>query len=382
MITLCLALTVAAAGARPVQANGFAPAAGGPGTVVEVEPLPESLWIPAATSSAHRITYRTTNARGESALSTGAVFIPSGTPPADGWPVVAWAHGTVGLGDACAPSRHPRSDRDARYLATWMREGYAVVASDYAGLGTPGPTAYLDGRSTAANITDMVLAARAASMTLPPAALLDDKWVVIGQSQGAGAAVQTARHATVDGGPALDYRGAVATGTPARIERLVQYIGPQVPPVPLPGALNAYVIYILAGFRSAHPELDIDGLLTPAGRHYLELAETECVSSMVQKALLVSIGSFFRQRLNTLPGFQAALYDYLAMPESGFDRPFFMGHGLLDTDVPIVLTQPYVATLQRNDQPLTWQTYATTHSGTMQASLPDTLPFVRALLAR
>jgi hypothetical protein len=29
----------------------------------------------------------------------------------------------------------PRRDRP--YLANWMREGYVVVASDYAGLGTP-----------------------------------------------------------------------------------------------------------------------------------------------------------------------------------------------------------------------------------------------------
>ncbi len=381
VLTLSLALTLVAADARPVPASGAAaPAVATPGTVVDVEPLPEPLWIPETTSSAYRLTYRTTDARGQDALSTGAVFIPHGTPPADGWPVVSWAHGTVGIGDACTPSQHPRSDRDAGYLGTWMKEGYAVVASDYAGLGTPGLMAYLDGRSTAANITHMVLAAHAASATLPATARLDDKWVVIGQSQGAGAAIQAARYATTDGGTALDYRGAVGTGTPAHIERIMQYVGPTYPPAPLPGALNAYLMYILAGFRSAHPELDIDSLLTATGRKYLALAEIECLDSLYKKGRLVSIGSFFSKRLNTLPGFDAALRDYLAMPESGFDRPFLLGHGLLDTDVPIFITQPWVAALQRNGQPVTWKTYPTTHSGTMKASLKDTMPFVRALM--
>lgn len=381
-LALRLTLVLTVAGFLPALAGGTAVSADtAAGEVVDVAPLPEPLWIPETTGSAYRLTYRTTDAQGRSVLSTGAVFLPKGTPPAEGWPVVSWAHGTVGLADACAPSLHPRSARDAGYLATWMREGYAVVASDYAGLGTPGLMAYLDGRSTAANITDMVLAARSATAGLQPHERLDDKWVVIGQSQGAGAAVQAARYATEDGGGLLDYRGAVGTGTPAHIERIVEYVGPTYPPAPLPGALNAYVIYILAGFRSAHPELDIDSILTATGRKYLALAETECLSSMVQKSLLVPIGTFFSRQASTLPGFRDALVDYLAMPESGFDRPFFLGHGVLDTDVPIFVTQPWVAKLQKNGEPVTWKTYLTNHSGTMAASLPDTLPFVRALLA-
>ncbi len=73
------------------------------------------------------------------------VFVPQGTPPEGGWPVLSWAHGTVGLGDACAPSRNPRSQRDANYLGHWLSQGYAVVATDYIGLGTPGVHPYLQG---------------------------------------------------------------------------------------------------------------------------------------------------------------------------------------------------------------------------------------------
>ena len=134
-----------------------------PGTVVKAAPLRHGLWIPGTTSRAFKLTYVTSDARGRRALSTGTLFLPKGRAPRRGWPVVSWAHGTSGLGDACAPSRVgpalPRRDRP--YLANWMREGYAVVASDYAGLGTPGLPAYLNGRSEAHNIVDIVKAARA-----------------------------------------------------------------------------------------------------------------------------------------------------------------------------------------------------------------------------
>lgn len=115
-------------------------------------------------------------------------------------------------------------DRDWGYLGAWMRQGYAIVATDYAGLGTPGEHPYLDGRVEAHNVVDAV---RAATAHYPG---LARKCVVVGQSQGAGAAVSTARYATTFG-PDLDYRGAVATGTPAYIEDIITPLGPGVPPV-------------------------------------------------------------------------------------------------------------------------------------------------------
>lgn len=68
---------------------------------------------------------------------TGAVFLPKGPAPRGGWPVVVWAHGTVGVATQCAPSLNPRSSRDQQYLNTWLSLGFAVVAPDYAGLGSP-----------------------------------------------------------------------------------------------------------------------------------------------------------------------------------------------------------------------------------------------------
>src|SRR5690349_23391929 len=247
-----------------------------PGTVVESARLRHDLWIPKATSRAWRLTYVTRDSHGARALSTGTVFVPFGTPPKGGWPVVSWAHAISGLGDDCTPSKvgPVLKQRDWSYLRTWMRQGYAVVATDYVGLGTPGLMPYLDVRAQAHSVVDMVKAGRAFTSHRRARLHLARKWVTIGQSQGGGAAIGTARYATRYGGRALSYRGAVGTGTPAYIEDYVELLGPEVPP--LTGDLTAYLTYIVASLRDVHPELGIDGVLTPEGRKYVRLAETVC----------------------------------------------------------------------------------------------------------
>jgi hypothetical protein len=352
-----------------------------PGTVVDSAPLRKGLWIPGATSRAWKLTYVTKDSHGHRALSTGTVFVPRGRPPKGGWPVISWAHGTSGLGDSCAPSKVGPllPERDWPYLRTWMRQGYAVVASDYVGLGTPGLMPYLDGKATAHSVVDMVKAGRAFTADRRPRLRLSGTWVTIGQSQGAGGAIYTARYATAYGSPGLDYRGAVGTGTPAYIEDYVMLLGPEVPP--LTADLAAYLTYILASLRDVHPELGIDGILTAEGKHYLAMAEQECVDPFEAKLDGVNVGDWFTEPVALLPNFAQTLSDYMAMPTSGFDKPFFMANGLTDTDVPFAIVAPYVAQLEANGEPVEFHTYPTDHNGTMAASLQDSIPFVRARMS-
>ncbi|MDF6102649.1 lipase family protein [Gordonia hongkongensis] len=386
-LAVCAAVAIGGSGAAGTLAAGPAISSpsnlGDAGAVVSARPLAPQFWVPGS-ADATVLTYVTTDAFGTKALSTGTVFTPRGTAPPGGWPVISWAHGTSGIGDDCAPSvRGPGlPERDLPYLAKWMQQGYAIVASDYAGLGTPGLHAYLDGRTTAHNVVDMVRAGREFSSTRPVAQRLSRSWAAVGQSQGGGAAIYTARYATEFGGEELDYRGAVGTGTPAYIERLVQIAGPGVPPVAITPALTAYLSYILAGLRYAHPELGIDRILTPTGRKYVALAETRCVGEFEEQLRGVSLGDYFTAPLTSLPRFSATLANYLGMPEKGFDKPFFMGHGLFDTDVPYPTTAAYAATLTANRQPVTFRTYPSDHSGTLVRSQADTIPFLGRLFGK
>lgn len=352
------------------------------GTVLAARPLPHERWIPGTTRKAFTLRYVTTDAFGEKVPSTGTVFVPKGRAPRGGWPVISWAHGTSGIGDSCAPSRvgPAMPERDWAYLGTWMRQGYAVVASDYAGLGTRGVHAYLHNRSTAHNVVDMVTAARAfAKAELPRRSRLSRKWVVVGQSQGGGAAIATSSYATEFGGRALDFRGGVGTGTPAYIEALVSLPGPGVLPVDASPALTAYLLYILVGMREVHPDLGIDDVLTEEGRRFVDLAETACVLELEEAVTGHPMGDFFTRPLATLPGYVETARDYLGMPETSFEEPVFLANGLVDTDVPMETTAAYVALLRANGADVTFRTYPTDHNSTMAASLPDSVPFVAEL---
>jgi pimeloyl-ACP methyl ester carboxylesterase len=358
------------------------------GTVVSAAPLRRNLWIPGTTAKAYKLTYVTSDPDGHPGLSTGEVFIPKGNAPAGGWPVISWAHGTSGLGDSCAPSVMGPAEpkRDFNYLHNWMKQGYAIVATDYYGLGTPGLPAYLNGRSEAHNVVDMVKAGRAfAAAHLPPDEQLSKRWVVIGQSQGGGAAIYTARYATQFGGPGLDYLGAVGTGVPAYIEDYLALLGPDQPPAALTPDQTTFFTYMLASIRQWRPQLGINKILTPYGKQYLSLGEKLCIFTGMDAAMKrhgVEVGKFLTTPLTSLPNWSKTIDAYMKMPESGFDKPFFMGHGLYDTDVPYGQTAKYVAALEANHQPVTFKTYLTDHSGALVQAQRDEIPFVAHLFHR
>ncbi|MFD6389305.1 lipase family protein [Nocardia sp. NPDC060259] len=366
--TAAVSLVPAAAGAQP----------GAAGTVVGVEALSAAATLPAS-ARAERLIYRSTTTGDQPTTTSAAVYFPAGAAPAGGWPVIAWAHGTVGLGDDCAYSvAGPAAvERDWAYLGTWLNQGYAVVAADYAGLGGPGEHPYLNGIVEAHNVVDAV---HAATAQYPD---LSNKWAVVGQSQGGGAAVFTARYATEFGGPTLDYRGAVGTGVPAYIEDVIQLLGPGMPPIALSSHLSAYVLYILNGLRTTFPDLDIDGLLTDSGRDWIERAKTACIGPLGDElaAAKPSLGSMFTRPLSSIPDLHGLLARYMGLPESGYDRPLFLGQGLRDTDVVTPATLRFAAVLEANHQPVTIRTYPTDHDGTVNASLTDSLPFVAELFA-
>ena len=52
------------------------------------------------------MTYKMQGITGKETQATALVFTPKTAPPAGGWPIVAWAHGTRGIANHCAPSQN------------------------------------------------------------------------------------------------------------------------------------------------------------------------------------------------------------------------------------------------------------------------------------
>jgi hypothetical protein len=165
-----------------------------------------------AGSTAHTMVYRSISGiTGSPTVVSGAVFTPPGAPPPGGWPVIGYAHGTVGVTPDCAPTGDSRLLGDITSVAIQLKLGYAVAYTDYAGLGKPAgsvpgtPTshAYLEPKSAAFNLIDAVRAAR----TVVPQ--LSSRWVALGSSQGGETAWAAAEYFSAYG-QGTDLLGAAA----------------------------------------------------------------------------------------------------------------------------------------------------------------------------
>ncbi|WP_295540904.1 lipase family protein [uncultured Pseudacidovorax sp.] len=375
---LALAAALALAGCANTGAPGSgaagAPgsgAAGAPGQLISQAPLDAAVSLPDAGQQLRILYSATDGVTGQGTVPvSGAVFFPKTPQPPGGWPVVAWAHGTTGVGEACAPSANPRSPRDAAYLGAWLREGFVVVATDYQGLGTPGPHPYLHTRSQAYSVLDAVRAA----LKMPGVA---NQVILVGQSQGGGAAFGTAGLAA-GYAPDVKVLGTVATGTPyltpaaGEVRSDPDRVSPQI----------AYGMYAAVTAKLVQPSFDPATVFLPAAMPAFQASGETCVAPLF--ARLMREGR--TERNSYQPGGQQRLFELVA-PVTGYatlklTQPVFMGIGGKDVDVPTAMQQALVRDACKAGSRIQAHVYADMdHSGTVNASLKDSLPFVRNLLA-
>ncbi len=197
--------------------------------------------------------YRSTGVKGRPVAVSGTLSLPKGRAPKGGWPVITYGHGTTGIADACAPSRDKASSQahdliDYAYplLRRWLKAGYAVVRTDYEGLGTPGAHPYLIGRSEGYAMLDVVRAARRLDKRL------GRRVIIAGHSQGGHAALWAASLAPRRT-PELKVRGTVALAP-------VSHLGEQAAllrSLTSPDALSGLAAMILRGIDVARPQLGV-----------------------------------------------------------------------------------------------------------------------------
>ncbi|WP_289353569.1 alpha/beta hydrolase family protein [Acinetobacter baumannii] len=171
-------------------------------------------------SSIKVMTYNMTNVQGKTTTATAMVLFPKAIQPKDGYRVVVWEHGTVGVGDGCAPSKNAINPRFKILAETLLAAGYVIIAPDYEGLGTPGVHPYLNLSSEAKSALAAVKAAKEHYGTQ-----LKGDWMSIGQSQGGHASLGTAEFANTD----ISYKGAVAGAPASSLGTIIQiYIDPEM----------------------------------------------------------------------------------------------------------------------------------------------------------
>lgn len=188
----------------------------GPGSLVSAVTMPEfSRRLTGTPIRAARVVYRSTEGdTGAATVVSGSVFMPSGTPPPGGWPVIAYGHGTLGIDEPCGPSLSPSLLGNVNWVTNLVAAGYAVTMADYQGLGDAGVHPYLDARTAGFNVIDSV---RALRRTFDG---ISEHWAALGGSQGGGA-VWAAGEQSTTYAPEMLPVGVVALAPAADVAGLV-----------------------------------------------------------------------------------------------------------------------------------------------------------------
>lgn len=336
-----------------------------PGDLLRQEPFAGYTLPKGAT--AVRILYHSLDATGGDVATSGVVLIPAGTAPATGWPIIAWAHGTSGVARPCAPS----AMKDVYYgdegLMPMVAAGFAVVATDYHGLGTAGPHQYVNKTAQARDVVYSIPAARAA---VPG---LGARWVADGHSQGGLAAfgVAEAEHDLKD----PNYLGAVSVAGVAREVDFFSHLSNT------PG-VGFYLAFMAAGIHARYPDFNPHDLLSDSVlEHYADVTTKGCFYYGYATYASLPAGTLLRPNWDKSASVHR-FFEGNAVGAAPIGGPLFVIAGEADQTVPIAGVRAAVKQLCEARQPVTFRSYpGLDHDPTMEKSTPVQLEWIRARFA-
>jgi dipeptidyl aminopeptidase/acylaminoacyl peptidase len=293
-------------------------------------------------AQAYRIVYHSTDGGGVPIDMTGVVIVPPGPAPTGGRDIVAWAHGTSGIADGCAPSRNSWLFDSIAGLRDLLKRGYIVAATDYQGLGGPGPHPYLIGASAAHSVLDAVRAARAV-----PHASASNRFALWGESQGGHATLWSAQLAAAYA-PELELVGAAADA-------------PTVDLVAnLAGNTNAAVRALITAYAAASwsevYDIPLSTITGPVGEDLIHRLAKNCVTldgfKLRTKIGLVRLTHQLRGLdLNASPRW-AELMRVNSVAPRKLGVPLLIAQGSADVIVAPEVTRQFVEQMCRVGQPL------------------------------
>ena len=332
--------TTAGRPALSVTASGYAVPAplphAAPGTLIGSAAVP-ALATTLGAARTWRVLYHSTDLANHDIAVSGLVLTPAGTPPPGGWTVAAWAHGTTGLADQCAPSIASRLGNDpaaVQEVKALLAQRLAVVASDYPGLGTPGVHTYLVGRADATAVIDSVPAARA---LLP--GQLSKSWFTIGHSEGGQTALFVAQTATRRL-PNANFLGTIALAPASSLEVIIPFAEGTRDPVE-----QAYLVYALEGLSAIDASIDVGALLTPAARAVLPDTTSGCIDDITRALAAHPVDRMLAADASTVARLDAELGRNDDPDRAASAQPILVTQGTADRDVPEVATDGMVTRL-------------------------------------
>ena len=319
-----------------------------PGRLIRAEPFTRE--VP-ADAEGWRILYTTTGVDGRIRVASGLVVVPidedgDGAP----WPVIDWNHGTTGFAQHCAPSLQARPFWSGGLypVRKVIAQGWAIVATDYSGLGTAGPHPYLFGRASATASLDAVRAARELDE-----ANLGPSTVVWGHSQGGAAALWTGAIAK-EYAPEVWIRGvaafAPASDPPAIVGHVSEVMGGLI-----------FASYAFAAFSSVYPDITYGEYIRPGLQPMLRAMSQRCLTDpdialSVVGVVGTTIDSELFSKDPSYGDLGTRLRENVAPTQLG--PPLFVGQGGSDSIVPPITQDRYVDRVCADGQRVEFHRYA------------------------
>ena len=323
-------------------------------------------------ATAVRILYHSLDADNHDVATSGVVLIPAGKAPAEGWPVIAWAHGTSGVAQKCAPSLQKDVYYGEEGLMPMVRAGFAVVATDYHGLGTNGRHQYVN---KLAQSNDVIYSVTAARKAVPS---LGKKWVVDGHSQGGLAAWGVAEAETNLNDP--DYLGAVSVAGALQLQQALTEMGSGHA-----GAASFYLpfmAYAASASSTTGTRFNPADILTGSAlKKYADVTRNGCWFYAYASFLDSWSEKLLQKNWNDSPGLQH-LFEVDQLAELPVSKPLFVIGGEADLSVPFPMLKAVAQKACQKGVQLTFRSYpGLDHDPVMSDSVVDQLAWIKSRFA-
>ena len=308
-----------------------------PGTLIRSVKVTGVPGVPSG-ATVWRILYHSTTIYGADRAESGYVITPPSPAPNNGYPLIAWAHGTSGFAAQCGPSLFTSTSGGGPYLipalARYLTAGYVVSAADYQGLGVAdGVHPYLLGSSEGRAVLD---ATRATYQLNGLHA--SNKVVIYGHSQGGHAALFAAEMAP-SYAPSLHVIGVVAAAPATGLSTLISIVG-----TPTGSQFLPFSIPTTYSWTQTYNDLSIGSVLTPSGAQFASTEVTKGCDTQLGAAIVaqhVQPAQTFAASAATDPNVLA----HAKANDPGRVRtevPMLVVQGTADGTVPPALTDAFV----------------------------------------
>lgn len=310
-----------------------------PGVLLKSEPL-QNVTLPEGMNG-WRIMYSTTINDKTPAIGVATIFVPKKISDRP-YPVITWAHASMGIQQRCMPSLMSKPSEGIPALKEIVEAGWVIVVPDYAFAKKNGALPFFIGEGEARASLDAVRAARSTD-----GLRLESRTVIWGHSQGGHAALWTGIIAEKYA-PEIDLMGVAAIAPAVDIEKIIlsnEKVNKRLGP------------YLATSYSQYYPEIKFEKAIRPealkAAREIADLCAY--VPPEEPKRIAELVTTFNGPSLSKDKKLQKRIKENDVNKK--ITTPVLIAHGLEDNIISPEIIEDFYAEKCKEDQQLEYWTF-------------------------